>query len=225
VATLRDEGSVTIPNFLSPEALEDVTRRTYELMEREQSLVREIHHGPNTLRVLTQRETPIAGELKRFYDDPRLRAIFTAVERTPNAYDHCHKAIESLEQGQNQEIEDPETKLHSDIFFSTHKAWLYLTDVTPVSAPLVYVNRSRGITPKALGYIYRESCNGNAGSRRITPQELEDLGLTEKVFAVQRNTLVVADTHGYHRRLLGEPGEKRLALHASLRGNPFAWWR
>ena len=39
------------------------------------------------------------------------------------------------------------------------------------------------------------------------------------------NTLVIADTHGFHRRLMGEAGEKRLSLHASLRGNPFAIWR
>jgi hypothetical protein len=58
-------------------------------------------------------------------------------------------------------------------------------------------------------------------SRRVTPEELESRGLEETVFTVKANTLVVANVCGYHRRLKGVPGRRRLGVHFSHRRNPF----
>jgi len=52
VATLRKEGSVSIPNFLPPDVFEDVVQRTQAIWDREQSHVVDIHHGPNYAHVL-----------------------------------------------------------------------------------------------------------------------------------------------------------------------------
>ncbi len=111
--------------------------------------------------------------------------------------------------------------MHSDIFFNTHKAWLYLRDVDTEIGPLVFVKGSHRLSLGQLGYLYQESVSRAKGSRRITPDELERLGLEETVLVCKANTLVIANTCGYHRRLRGEPGRERLALHWSVRLNPF----
>lgn len=222
VEALQHDGLVTIPNFLSPADFDEVRAKTEELWEREQANLKTINFGPNTSYILGQDKVPLATELGKFYGDPRLPAILEAVERRPNTFKHrAHRAVERLKQGGPPEAEDPETNLHSDIFFTTHKAWLYLTDVTPECGPLVFVKRSHLLSRKLLSYVYRESCGANTGSRRITKQELQDLGLEETVLTAPRNTLAVANTFGFHRRVRGVPGNERLALHVSLRTNPF----
>ena len=222
VATLERDGMLMIPDFLPLPAFEALRRSTEELCAREQAKVKVVKHGPNTLNVISGETVPLVDELSSFYGDPRLPAIFDAVEHRPNIFaSHAHRAIERLQQAGSAEQVDPETVLHSDTFFTTHKGWLYLTDVTLDDGPFVFVKRSHLLSRKLLSYAYRESCQQNHGSRRITPQELEDLHLEETVVTCPRNTFVMANTFGFHRRLRGKPGHERLGLHVSLRANPF----
>src|SRR6185369_7892168 len=83
VTALQTEGSVTIPNFLSPEAFDTVVQKTHQIMEREKAHSKDIHHGPNTVHVISERDAHFAKDLPEFYGDPRLSAIFNAVERKP----------------------------------------------------------------------------------------------------------------------------------------------
>ena len=222
VATLERDGLLIIPNFLPTETVDDLRECAEVIWGREQENVKVFRHGPNTLNVIAEQNVALRPELDAFYGDPRLPAIFEAVERRPNTFNRrAYRALERLVQAGPLDVEDPETLLHSDIFFTTHKGWLYLTDVTPECAPFVFVKRSHLLSPKMLSYIYGESCRQNNGSRRITPQELDDLGLEEAVMACPRGTFVVANTFGFHRRVRGVPGNERLGLHVSLRTNPF----
>jgi hypothetical protein len=119
------------------------------------------------------------------------------------------------------ELHDPETDLHVDTFFSTHKLWLYLDDVTEERAPLVYVPGSHKLSVHKLHQEYVESRRENSGSRRIDEEELERRGLAPRTMTCPANTLVVVNTCGYHRRSIGQPGWTRRALHMSFRFNPF----
>jgi hypothetical protein len=47
------------------------------------------------------------------------------------------------------------------------------------------------------------------------------MNLPETIVTCPRNTLVVANVCGYHRRLQGQAGRQRQALALSLRGHPF----
>jgi hypothetical protein len=87
------------------------------------------------------------------------------------------------------------------------------------------VKRSHRVSLTQLYYIYQESCTRNAGSRRIACEELERLGLQETIVTCPKNTLVIANVSGFHRRVRGRPGCRRYAVHVSLRVNPFMWWR
>ena len=60
------------------------------------------------------------------------------------------------------------------------------------------------------------------GAFRIQSSEFEEVGLSEpKSFPVPANTLVIADTVGFHRRGDAEPWSQRLSLFGQYR--PYAF--
>jgi len=223
IATLERDGVVVIPNFLPDATIDDMRRRAEEIWQQNEEKVKVFQHGPNTFNVLTnERHPPLVEALPEFFRDPRVPAMLEAAERRPGRFaGHGYMNIERLRQLGPKEAEDPETQLHSDIFFTSHKGWLYLTDVTMESGPFVYVKGSHRLSPKMLSYVYRESCGRNGGSRRISQQEVADLGLEEVALTCPKGTFVIGNTFGFHCRRRGEPGHERIALHAGLRSNPF----
>ena len=63
------------------------------------------------------------------------------------------------------------------------------------------------------------------GSFRTRPAELAGLGLPEaRAFPVRANTLVVADTHGFHARAPSARPTRRVEIWAYGRRNPFLPW-
>src|SRR5204862_458529 len=102
---------------------------------------------------------------------------------------------------------DPQTFLHADTFHPTVKAWLFLTDVAEDAGPFTYVPRSHRLTAERLEWERRMSicarhspnAEDRQGSFRIALAELAPLGLPQpRIFAVPANTLIVADTFGFH---------------------------
>ncbi len=228
IGDLLGDGLVIWPDFLSADAFGEVHREAMSLEAAACQFPDDLpqnalHHGPNRLQlvVLSDKCWHRFPAIRDFYEDPRLVGLMQAGERRPLGLSTGHRAFEHLVQGPESELTDPETHLHSDIFFHTHKAWLYLEDVGLEHGPLVAVKRSHLLSASQLGYVYAESCGTNQGSRRITLEEMRRLGFEETVLAVPKNTLVIANTCGYHRRLRGQPGKERFAIHWSLRANPF----
>lgn len=128
---------------------------------------------------------------------------------------------------------DPQTNLHADTFHPTMKAWYFLEDVADDEGPLTYVPGSHRLTPARLAWEREMSLRGPAemdrlssrGSFRIQDNELEALGLgPTRRFAVPANTLVVADTNGFHARAQSQRPSKRIEIWAYSRRNPFIPW-
>ena len=64
-----------------------------------------------------------------------------------------------------------------------------------------------------------------SGSFRIRVSELQALGLPPvKRLAVKANTLLVADTFGFHGRTQSEKSTVRIELRWHMRRNPFLPW-
>jgi len=227
VAELDREGVALVPNFLPQDQFEAIQREHQTTLDNNPDKLVIFNHGPNRLEAgpLKNFEQTLLPNTLKFVNDPRLMAILEAAEKRPLGPLSGSRAFERLTQGPDNGTEDPETKLHSDIFFANHKAWLYLTDVGPENGPFVYVKRSHRIKPAMLYYVYKESCRQNGGSRRIAQEELQRLGLEESVITCPKNTLVVANVTGFHRRARGKPGYQRSAVNVSMRANPFTWWR
>jgi len=227
VEELRREGIVLWHDFLPTEHFAQLQHEHDALLADADVARLTFRHGPNQLAVMPVRDVD-AGRIPatyRFLSEPRLLSILDAAESRDLTVDPGHRALEQLVQGPDDGSVDPETRLHSDIFFSCHKAWLYLSDVEQAHGPFAYVKRSHLLSLARLRHVYRESCGKNEGSRRIDPVELDELGLCETVVTCPRNTLVIADVSGYHRRLRGLPGRERRAVHISLRADPFDFSR
>jgi Phytanoyl-CoA dioxygenase (PhyH) len=129
--------------------------------------------------------------------------------------------------------DDPQCRLHADTFHPTVKAWLFLTDVAADEGPFTYVPGSHQATPARLEWEKRMSLLAarsadrmtRRGSFRIDAADLAALGLPPPVaLAVPANTLVVADTHGFHARGPSARPTRRVEVWAYGRRNPFLPW-
>ncbi|WMS41724.1 phytanoyl-CoA dioxygenase family protein [Acuticoccus sp. MNP-M23] len=128
---------------------------------------------------------------------------------------------------------DPQADLHADTFHPTAKFWLFLNKVGPEDGPFSYVPGSHILTPERLAWEHEEARNaatkGNrhhaAGSFRLPESELSALGYGPlQMFPVEGNTLVVADTYGFHKRTPSQVSTIRTSLYGVLRRNPFVPW-
>jgi hypothetical protein len=125
---------------------------------------------------------------------------------------------------------DPQKDFHADTFHPTMKAWLFLDDVSADNGPFQYVPGSHRPTRTRLQWDHENAVAGRdlansyarRGSFRVSPSELKARGFPDPVaFDVPANTLVMADTYGFHRRGDARPGSSRLAIYAYSRANPF----
>lgn len=125
---------------------------------------------------------------------------------------------------------DPQTDWHVDTFHSTAKAWLFLHDVGPQDGPLSYIPASHLPSRARLEWERHKSVDAARdanrmhakGSLRATEAELQAIGYGDPfVAAVKANTLVVADTGGFHRRTPSPRPTTRVEVYLSLRRNPF----
>lgn len=128
---------------------------------------------------------------------------------------------------------DPQTNLHSDTFHPSAKAWLFLEDVAEDEGPFVYVPGSHLLNPARLNWEQQKSETITAktdvmtrrGSFRVSESEILELGYAKpQAFAVKANTLVIADTYGFHARAKSLKPSVRIELWAYARRNPFVPW-
>jgi hypothetical protein len=128
---------------------------------------------------------------------------------------------------------DPQEALHADTFHATVKAWLFLTEVAPGAMCFCYVPGSHRLTPQRLAWERDKSLQMSPQTERLTARGSFRVGLEElaalelpppREFAVPANTLVVADTHGFHARGASLGPTLRVEIWAYGRRNPFLPW-
>ena len=126
--------------------------------------------------------------------------------------------------------QDPQSDLHSDTFHATAKAWLFLNDVAEDDGPFCYVKGSHKMTEERLAWEKSISTSidsvdnkySRRGSMRVAPDQLSALGYPQPTkMVVKANTLVVANTHGFHARCASMKNTTRIEIYVSLRRNPF----
>lgn len=159
------------------------------------------------------------------------RADWQALVRYAGARDSAPLVyIQSIFTHAVQAPPDPQTALHADTFHPTVKAWLFLTDVAGEAPPFTYVPGSHCLTPARLAWERRMSLQAaraadehtRQGSFRIAPEELAALGLPPpRAFRVPANTLIVADTFGFHARGPSDRPALRAEIWAYGERSPF----
>lgn len=183
------------------------------------------------------RRVPVGAEVRRSHPllDALLRSdrwkgimAYVATARSAPLY-----YLQTISSGIVEGPPDPQVELHSDTFHPSLKAWLFLTDVEETGRPLTYVAGSHRLTKERVAWERRKSIDvlssgdrlSQRGSFRIKPHELAALGLDAPTrFCVRANTLVVADTCGFHARGSSSEPSVRVELWGYCRRNPFLPW-
>jgi hypothetical protein len=128
---------------------------------------------------------------------------------------------------------DPQETLHADSFHSSLKAWLFLNPVAADEGPFTFVRGSHRFTPERLAWERRRSLAdpraidrlSARGSPRVTGEDLAAMNLAPaEPLAVPGNTLVVADTLGFHARGPSVRAGERVEIWSYARRNPFLPW-
>ena len=225
LAAYRRDGFVAIENFLPADIFAQLRDQTlaFEGPAREMvqgdAITRRYAIDPEAIRAIPA--------VKAFRDHPRFQALahyVASFDVEPLLY------IQSILTHRFDAPPDPQVNLHADTFHPTMKAWFFLEDVAADEGPFTYVPGSHKLTPARLDWERRRSLSvrdegdrlSARGSFRIERQELSTLGLPQPVsLAVPANTLVVADTFGFHARGEALRRSTRIELWAYSRRNPF----
>jgi hypothetical protein len=163
----------------------------------------------------------------RFVKDPAVRAL---IHYAASYAGQPTFAVQTILADPSDGEADPQTVLHSDTFHPTAKAWLFLDDVGKDDGAFAYVPGSHRVTPQRLAWEREQSLSAarssdrmhSEGSFRATDSDLAALGLPPPArMTVPANTLIVADTSGFHRRSPSPRPTRRVELYATLRRWPF----
>lgn len=176
---------------------------------------------------LDQKSAPLAQELARSSIINDFSRFVTGARARPSAM-----MIYETHQGDEALSHDIQKDFHRDTFFPAMKSWYFLEDVELDDGPFEYVLGSHRLTEARLQWeaaqanaaIEERLKTGRAGgsSFRITLNEIKQLGYLEpSVMTVKANTLVMANTFGFHRRGDAIAGRHRLALYTASRPSPF----
>jgi hypothetical protein len=228
VAAFQRDGFVLKQNFLPREAFEILRQ---EVLSTPAPARETIQGDTITRRIALDRATlarlPAARAL---LENPRWLGL---VRYVGSSALHPLTYVQTIFSHVRDAAPDPQTQLHADTFHPTVKAWLFLTDVAEDEGPFVYVPGSHIPTPRRLAWERRKSVTAASGadylsgrgSFRISPAEIARLDLPPpRAFAVPANTLIVADTMGFHARGPSVRPSTRIEIWAYGRRNPFLPW-
>ena len=219
------KGYILVENFLPAEQ----HQRLLTEIHSANAEVRECKQGDTlTHRIMLDHTTlPALPECDEVLQTEQLRDLlrFASGKFSPPA-----SYIQTIK---NQYIDgpvDPQKNLHSDTFHPTMKSWYFLDDVDESNGPFTYVPGSHRLTFARLKWEYSKSIeissgsdrySGN-GSLRLTNTDHFDMKLPPPhAFKVAANTLVVANTHGFHCRGTATDKSTRTELWTISRNNPF----
>ena len=169
-------------------------------------------------------------ELARLLDRKDINALFHYVASYRTTPLHYIQTIVSKSGGDDP---DPQEAVHADSFHASMKAWLFLRPVEVEDGPFTYVRGSHRFTPERVDWEYERSLADPAsidrlsarGSPRVSPADLSRMNLSKaEALPVAHNTLVVADTAGFHARGPALRSGERVEIWSYARRNPFFPW-
>lgn len=138
--------------------------------------------------------------------------------------------LEEIKNEYSKGANDPQKVFHHDTFHPSMKSWLFIDDVAETSGPFTFIPRSHKLDWKRIKWEYKMSCTAEhaknmmhaRGSTRYSDDDLIELGLpSPHAFAVKKNTLILVNVFGIHKRGDSVGKSTRLALWGDSRTNPF----
>lgn len=158
-----------------------------------------------------------------FIKNSRLSRLTRALFGLTNRQSKYH--IYELRHGDETKNPDIQKQIHKDTFHHTYKLWYFVEAVGQEQGPFAYSCGSQRTTFKSLLWEYRMSCQASnrthpnrGGSFRATDLDLAQMAfpMPESIY-LPANTLVLADTRGFHCRSQGRINSKRIGIYANFR--------
>ncbi|AXS39897.1 phytanoyl-CoA dioxygenase family protein [Breoghania sp. L-A4] len=226
-AAYARDGFLEKRDFLAPDAFAQLRSEIYGRAFP----AREMRQGPTVTRMV-----PLPNALLKSMPATasvvRSREIRAAMHYMSSRGGEPTFFIQTVLADPSRKAADPQTDLHADTFHSTVKCWLFLHDVGEDDGPFAYVPGSHRLTRERLDWEYRQSLGArdarghhSFGSFRMPESDLQALGLpAPRRMAVKANTLIIADTFGFHARSPSSRKTLRVEINGNIRRNPFLPW-
>jgi hypothetical protein len=208
-------------NFLSKEEFLKIKQEYCQAIDEIKNKIKKGSNDDRRIKIdeNTKEKYPSLYKLK---DSAVIKNIFTDCELKNNIQINC--VIERIEVFDNT-IYDLNRDFHYDTFYNTFKAWLFLDDVTEKKGPFHIIPESHKFSIKRLFSEYWFSILYslkifNKDSKTDLKKKIK-LNKKSIKAEVSKNTLIVANTHGLHRRGDAENGSIRESIHFWTREHPF----
>lgn len=212
---LRKFGYTLVPNFLSGDCLNEI--RQYKDADYYSSpLFKQFSlRGAEYIDADLDEVMPVTAEFLRSQPfSATLPLLYLCKAKLASVW--RFKCVKDLETGR-----DANCTNHSDTFHNTLKMWIYLDDVSRSEDGLKFWKGSHLANEHLDELRLQETLKGN-GSPRIPSEVLRSLNLELLDVDIAFNTLVLADTHGFHYRNYAPQKQRwRKSIFCSFRANPF----
>ncbi|HBR97110.1 MAG TPA: phytanoyl-CoA dioxygenase [Gammaproteobacteria bacterium] len=219
------DGFILVPNFLDDDTFQALLAEVGEM----DGQVRECVQGDTLTHRIALDPAQLAGlpTCQAVLEQPgfdRLHRFAAGKNQRPVSY------IQTIKNHFTDGAADPQKTLHSDTFHPTMKSWFFLDAVDERNGPFTYVPGSHRLSLARLRWEYRKSIAvsqggdpySRNGSLRATLADLEAMQLPAPcALKVPSNTLVIANTHGFHCRGQATETSTRTELWSISRSNPF----
>ena len=130
------------------------------------------------------------------------------------------------------EDNDIQKVMHQDTWFDAWKFWYFPRDVHLGEGPFRFARNSHGLSAARLRLTREFATRGKTweswrsvghdeGSWRASDAELSAMGCVAEDITCSAGTLVIANVYGFHARGEANKIRERIALHGSIRLNPW----
>lgn len=225
---LKNIGYQVYPNFFNPEVFKKIKAEYYKLINDDKYAKRvdqgsgKIDDGIEYINAnIDDHLNEEYSALSNIKNNPKILKYFKLAEKKNEI--KINTRLESIKILDNN-LPDPQKEYHYDTFHNTFKAWLFIEEVKTKDGPFHYVPLSHKLTFLRVWNEWRLSilyCIKNISSSfryNINKEFLDKKALKAET---KENTLVIANTHGLHRRGDAEIGAKRNSIQLWTRENPF----
>jgi hypothetical protein len=214
---LKNDGVCIIENFLEVDQLHLAEKEFNQLLRRATDSFEDGSTFVKRSSVIDLDSIPFVSE----YICKNKRVVNLVQNAEGRKFDVSEAWFDIIKNG-DPSVGDSQKVLHTDNFYATHKIWYFFDDVTEDHGPLVFAAGTSRFSLRRGIFEYVSSLFYDSQNVAWRPSQkwINFLKISPQLLTVPANTLVIANTHGFHRRGDAVPDMERRQIHFRVRINP-----